>query len=614
MTSLKTCLSATLLLAAVLTSVAHAETPGYTDLIILLKSHAHTRQPLNEPGEAHDPCSAIKNLVPNLTPIIRPSSARSAASLQALQRHRLDRYCLIDTRHMTQTQAEQQALTLRQHPAVEMAEFEPVVDGMHDDNGSPLASSAQNDIPDYTPRQHYLLGQTPIAPYKIGGVNAVKAWEIEGGKGQAMRVISGEIDHWSYEHWDLPHPYTELHSPAGPAPVGSHDTASAGIIASQENGFGTTGLVPHAQLGYLQWSAARLGEMGERLQAGDVMQLGVHYLYSDTAFPPDVCTARCYMPLEANNLVRDTIAYLTEEKGVHVVLAAANGNINLDHPHFQGRYDRNIFDSGSIFAGAVNSKTGLRSYFSEYGSRVDLFSWGDSVTTTIWSRANPTTGYTHEFGGTSSANPILAGAVASLQGVARAKGVGNIAPKTLRAILVATGYPQINGNRTEIGVQPDLQAAIAKMLADHADRPPTGRLAVPEEVKSADTFSVHVYAESPTSKPLTYRWNAAGFIPTTGTSVTLELTAPTVKTDTSMPISVEVSDGLHTLKLADNITIKAGCGNIAAWDPGKIYDTYAESVAYKGQVYKQNFYNVNKPPDLYSGPHGQPWFTGVVCP
>lgn len=616
-------LSVALSLVAGLPSVTSAATPGYTQLIVLMKSGATTHHAQDKTLKDTPPLSDIKKLAPGLTPVISPSQVSTTASLQALQRHRLDRYYVIDTSDKTQVQAEQLASQLRTNPSVEMAEFEPIVDGMQGDNGPPLApgndNDNDNDIPDYTGQQTYLQGQSPVAPYKIGGVNAVRAWETQGGKGQNIRVISSEIERWSYEHVDLPLPFIELHSPTAPAPVGNHDTASAGVIASRENGFGTTGLVPYAQLGYLQWSVARLGEMAPTLRAGDVLQLGVHYKYADDAFPSDVCTTNCYMPLEANQLVRDTIAYLTEEKGVHVVLAAANGNINLDHPYFKSWYDRNIFDSGAIFAGAVNTKTGLRAYFSDYGSRVDLFSWGDSVTTTAWNRANPTTAYTHTFSGTSSANPILAGAAASLQGVARANGLGNIPPKVLRSILVATGYPQINGNRTEIGVQPDLDAAIKKMLADHGGLPPTGRIAVPEEATSKEEFSVHVYAESPSNTPLNYRWSAPGFMPATGTEATLQLQAPTVEMDALMPISVEVSDGLHTLTLTDNITIKAppdngGCADIAAWDPGKTYATYGESVAYANKVYKQNFYNLNKRPDQNSADHGQPWFTGIACP
>lgn len=609
------CLSTALLLAAMLSLPVNAATPGYTQLIVLIK-----RDVLPDPTHkrAPDPLQDLKQLAPGLAPLVPASATRTQESLQALQRHRLDRYYLVDTRDKTRAQAEALAAQLRRSPVVESAQFEPIVDGMERDNGALIAHTGDTNIPDYTPRQHYLQGQRAVAPYKIGGVNAVHAWDVDGGKGDRMRVISAEIGHWSYRHVDLLAPFMELIEPDDPAETDSHDTASAGVIASRDNGFGTTGIVPLTQLGYMKWGTERLARIAERLEAGDVMQLGVHYLYADNHFPKDLCTSDCYMPLEASDVVRDTIAYLTEEKGVHVVLAAANGNINLDHPYFEGYYDRDRFDSGAIYAGAVDPETGLRASFSQYGKRVDLFSWGDHVTTTTWSRNNPTRGYTHTFSGTSSSNPILAGVVASLQGVARAKGLGNLPPKALRQILVATGYPQIDGNRTQIGVQPDLAGAIDKMLADHGDLPPNGRLAAPEEALSAQTFTVRVHAESPSNKPLTYRWDTAGFTPSTGTSTTLTLTAPTVPADTVMPVSVDVSDGAKTIKLTEHILVKAapqtGCGDTPPWDAGKSYATYAEAVAYLGKVYKQNYYNINMPPDRHSGPHSEPWLTGVACP
>lgn len=595
-------------------SLAYAAEPDYSHLIILVKEQGSVSDAKEKAVDSHNPLNELKKLVPNVRPLVPVAKVRTKEELQALQRHRLNRYFIVDTRTLTKKQAQALLLQLKQNPLVEAADFEPKVDGMHKDNGAPIAGVAGKNIPDYTGQQNYLQGKSAVAPYMIGGVNALEAWKVPGGKGQDMRVISAEIDHWSYDHVDLPKPYLEL---TVGAQTGSHDTASAGTIASQENGFGTTGIVPYSKLGYLQWGSDRLLELADQLQAGDVVQLGVQYDY--TPFSEVGCTDECHMPLEYYGPVRDTISYLTEEKGVHVVLAAANGNINLDHPYFKRYFDRNVFDSGAIYAGAVDPKTGLRAWFSEYGSRVDLFSWGANVTTTTWSRSNPTTGYTHTFSGTSSSNPILAGVLASLQGVARANGLGNIPPKVLREILVETGYPQINGNRTEIGVQPDLETAIKKMLADGADKPPTGRLALPDELKSGEAFSAHVYAESPVNKPLTYHWSATGFIPSTGSTASMSFKAPTVTVDTRTSISVDVSDGTHTIKLEEALTVKApveegNCADIPAWEASKVYQTYGESVAYKGNVYKQNFYNVNKQPDMHSADHGKEWHTGVVCP
>lgn len=615
MKSMNKWLGAMFFCVASLPLLVNAATPDYSRVMILVKRGVLSSESQRQEGASDDSLKALKLLVPDMRSLVPASREITNAQLQALQRHRLDRYFIVDTHELTENQAESLLDKLKQSPLVERAEFEPRVEGMHEDNGEPIEKLARKDIPDFTGRQNYLQGKTTVAPYKIGGVNAVEAWKISGGKGQDMQVVSAEIDRWAEEHVDLPKANLEIDVGAV---TGSHDTASAGIIASQENGFGTTGIVPYARLGYLHWGTDRLLQMADKLSVGDVVQIGVHIRRREP-FSEVGCTVNCYVPIEDNRTVRDIISYLVEEKGVHVVEAAANGNINLDHSFFNGYYDRNVFDSGAIYAGAVDPKTGLRAGYSEYGSRVDLFSWGYNVTTTAWSESNPTTGYTHTFSGTSSANPIIAGVVASLQGVARANGLGNIPPKVLRKLLVETGYPQFNGNRTEIGVQPDLELAIKKMLEDGEGKPPTGRLAVPEEVASGETFSAHVYAESPVNKPLIYRWTATGFVPPIGNTETMFFTAPTVTADTRGTLSVDVSDGTHTITLTEHLNIKAPagggeCGDIPAWDAGKIYAVYGEEVAFKGKKYPQNFYNQNKQPDLHSAAFGKEWRLGVDCP
>ncbi len=588
---------------------APAVDTDYSHLILLIKDDGSRARNFQDNV---DPSSTFQYHVPNIRPLVAPAKARTLEDVEALRRHRLDRYYIIDTRHLTPAQAQALAAQLKQDPAIETVDFEPRVDGMYGDKGEPIEASARNNIPDYTPRQHYLLGPQAVVPYKIGGVNAVQAWKVLGGKGENMRVISSEIDHWSYDHRDLPKPFLVVDAGAA---TGYHDTASVGAIASRENGFGTTGIAPAAQLGYTQFGSDRLMQTAGQLSAGDVVQLGVQYEYASLSGIG--CSTNCYMPLEYNKTVRDIITYLTEEKGVHVVLAAANGSINLDHPYFGGWFDRHIFDSGSIYAGAVEPQTGLKSWFSQYGSRVDLFSWGGSVTTTTWSASNPTSGYTHTYGGISSANPIIAGVMASLQGVARANGLGNLAPKELRRILVATGHPQINGNSTQIGVQPDLDAAIKKMLADGVGQPPTGRLALPEEVKSGETFSAHVYAESPTQKKLTYRWRAIGFIPQEGTTPSMSFNAQSVPVDTLTSIAVTVSDGTHTLNLSENITVKAApLGDCATpWVATKVYAVAGEPVSYSGYNYQVAHWTQNARPDLNFVETGsaKPWRRLGTC-
>jgi len=108
-----------------------------------------------------------------------------------------------------------------------------------------------------------------------------------------------------------------------------------------------------------------------------------------------------------------------------VVEAVGNGTVNLNDTVYQGRFNRSKRDSGALLVGAGTSDIRAPMCLSNYGMRLDLQGWGDSIVTSGYgdlAAADPTEFYTEKFGGTSGAAAIVAGAVASLQGVAK-KGV-----------------------------------------------------------------------------------------------------------------------------------------------------------------------------------------------
>ena len=93
------------------------------------------------------------------------------------------------------------------------------------------------------------------------------------------------------------------------------------------------------------------------------------------------CTSSCYVPQENAPAYYDVIKALTD-KGVHVIQAAGNGNINLDHAGFNGKFDvKSGIPARSLRARFV--QTMAKASFSTYGSRVTSASWGcwDVVTT-----------------------------------------------------------------------------------------------------------------------------------------------------------------------------------------------------------------------------------------
>ncbi|WP_162290823.1 S8 family peptidase [Vibrio coralliirubri] len=310
---------------------------------------------------------------------------------------------------------------------------------------------------DYQPIQDYLNApEDKRNNYAVGGVDAYYAWDIAGGDGSGITVIQKEIGQWNEQHEDLPNSVVQFSG----SQVDQHGTASMGIMGGINNGYGVTGIAHNASFGRAGSSSDNFPAMISYLKPGDVIQIGIQIGMGNVAG----CTKNCWLPMESSALWFDFIKELTD-KGINVIQAAGNGGLNLDHPDFNGKYDRSVRDSGSNLVGAVCAVSGKTAGFSNYGSRIDNSSWGcwDVVTTGYGSlSSNYNANYTDSYAGTSSANPIVAGATAALSGVAKAYDI-SIAPK-LRQLLVETGTPV--GDQRYIGTQPDLERAIETLLGN----------------------------------------------------------------------------------------------------------------------------------------------------
>ncbi len=176
-------------------------------------------------------------------------------------------------------------------------------------------------------------------------------------------------------------------------------------------------------------------------------------------------------------------------KGQIVVEAAGNGFQNLDDPIYDTRPTgfptswRNPFNPSNPSSGAVVVGAGApppnthgadwgpdrsRLDFSNYGRRVDVQGWGREVTTTgygdLQGGLNEDLWYTDHFSGTSSASPVVVGALAGTQGVLRARGHIRMTSEQARALLRATGSPQQDAPTRpaseRIGNRPNLRELI----------------------------------------------------------------------------------------------------------------------------------------------------------
>lgn len=217
-------------------------------------------------------------------------------------------------------------------------------------------AAKSGDIPDFSAIQYYLRSSETLAPgFKAGGINADYAWQYYGGKGEGITVVSQEIGAWDDKHVDLP----PRAFSAGSVDVHYHDTAAVGIMAAKDNGAGIVGIAHKATFGYAAYNASVFYELIDKLKPGDVVQVGLHIDIGSVAN----CQRYCFVPDEYTPHRFDEIRALTD-RGIHVIEAAGNGNVNLDHPDFNHKFDRNYRDSGAIIVGALDPETGGKAWFS----------------------------------------------------------------------------------------------------------------------------------------------------------------------------------------------------------------------------------------------------------
>jgi hypothetical protein len=110
--------------------------------------------------------------------------------------------------------------------------------------------------------------------------------------------------------------------------------------------------------------------------------------------------------------------------------------------------------------------------FSNFGACVDAQGWGREVTTCgygdLQGGASEDVWYTDTFSGTSSASPIVVGALGSIQGALRARSRPLLTPATARNILRTSGSPQQAAPgrpvTQRIGNRPNLREAINRLI------------------------------------------------------------------------------------------------------------------------------------------------------
>ena len=302
------------------------------------------------------------------------------------------------------------------------------------------------------------------------GIDARWAWDEGGTDGSGVALVDIEYG-WTLDHEDLVDAAIPLASGLS-ASFHGHGTAVLGEIVAVDNRRGCIGIAPRARASAVSQRRpdGKLNIAEAILDAVAIMSAGdVLLLEAQSEHPTNP-----YVPVEIAPLVRDAIQTAVA-RGIVVIEAAGNGKrlvgadldlltdsngrrvLNRSHADFQ--------DSGAILVGAGNSTTRERLNFSNFGSRVDCYAWGENIRTCgDGESGTSTTGYTGRFGGTSGAAPIVAGAALLLQSARKQAGFPPYTPEEMRQLLsdptvnTASGDPGAD----RIGVMPNLRAIVER--------------------------------------------------------------------------------------------------------------------------------------------------------
>ncbi|PFT30403.1 S8 family peptidase [Bacillus cereus] len=296
------------------------------------------------------------------------------------------------------------------------------------------------------------------------GIDAKYAWRFMGGDGAGQSIIDVERG-WTLNHEDLIHQQVQLLYGNIRDESRAHGTAVLGEIAAKDNQVGCVGIVPNIK----SVNVVSYYGVGEHdailaaiphLEPGNVLILEVQTTINNKT-----------LPIEVKPAVFDVIR-LAIQHGIVVFEAAGNGGVDLDMYELHGkkifnRSSQDFRDSGAVMVGASNGTyPHKRMNFSNYGSRIDCYAWGERVVTCYSDVQGDTQKYTHDFNGTSSATPIVAGSALAIQGITQASCGNRLNPDEVRTILTTPSLGTMSENPMvdRIGVMPNLRAIVDHLL------------------------------------------------------------------------------------------------------------------------------------------------------
>jgi len=251
------------------------------------------------------------------------------------------------------------------------------------------------------------------------------------------------------------------------------------------------------------------------------------------------CQNEVNAPLEIEDVLFKAIRLATA-LGIIVIEPTGNGGRDLDAmvdvagATVLAPASAAFRDSGAILVGACGLEAlgRKRAGFSSYGSRVNCFARGENVTCTKASGAT-----VNDFGGTSSASAIVAGAALALQGMAKALLHYRLGPLQMRSLLGDVGRNTHSGDESSywIGVMPNLEA-----IASHLDLVPD--IYARDQIGDIGDPTTGVAHRSPDIilVPVAVADEQAAYGESSGTADVETLSAPTVVAGSTPTVYVRV--------------------------------------------------------------------------
>lgn len=311
----------------------------------------------------------------------------------------------------------------------------------------------------------------------------VDAWRTLGSLGSQSIVVAVIDDGFDLTHPDLggagkvvhPYDFTRNSDDPSPGPGDAHGTACAGVAVGRSNGGDIVGSAPNASLMPLRW--------GRGLTDGQIEKWFDHARLSGA----DVVS--CSWKAQANRFAlsqraADAIESCAKNgrdgKGCVVVFAAGNDNQDINSSHYKNGFALHP----DVIAVAACTSRDQKSHYSNHGDRIWLTApssgaGGAGILTADVTGYRLRNGnqiprgyadgdYSYDFGGTSSACPLVAGIsalVLSANPALTAGQVKGILRKTARRIGPSSAYDR-HGHSKDFGYGCiDANAAVKAAIA-----------------------------------------------------------------------------------------------------------------------------------------------------